>query len=176
MMRKMKICIYAAASDRIDQKYVRAVENLGEQLAKEGHSLIYGGGATGLMGAAARGFRRGGGEVIGVVPTFMFEIEPTFNDCTQIIETEDMADRKEIMEDGCDKFIIVPGGVGTLDEFFQVLTLRDLDRHHKPITLYNIDGYYTKLIEFIDQATEKGFIAQDVREFLNIVNIDFNEE
>ena len=75
----MKLCIYASASDRIDKKYMVAVENLGEKLAKEGHSLIYGGGGCGLMGAAARGFRKGNGEVIGVVPKFMHEFEPIFN-------------------------------------------------------------------------------------------------
>lgn len=172
----MKICIYAAASDQIESKYIRAVENLGEQLAKEGHSLIYGGGATGLMGAAARGFRRGGGEVIGVIPTFMFDIEPTFHDCTQIIETEDMADRKEIMENECDEFIIVPGGAGTLDEFFQVVTLRDLNRHCKPIVLYNIDGYFTKLVEFMHEAVKKGFINEKViTEYVKVVDITTGE-
>lgn len=167
----MRLCIYASASDRIDKKYMTAVENLCERLAKEGHSLIYGGGGCGLMGAAARGFRRGNGDVVGVVPKFMHEFEPVFEDCTELIETEDMADRKEIMENGCDAFIIVPGGVGTFDEFFQALTLRDLEQHSKHITIYNIDGYYDKLIEYIDDCIEKKFIKEKVRDFYTVVNL-----
>ena len=168
----MRLCIYASASDRIDTKYMVAVENLGEKLAKEGHSLIYGGGGCGLMGAAARGFRRGGGEVIGVVPKFMHEFEPAFDDCTELIETEDMADRKEIMENGCDAFIIVPGGIGTFDEFFQALTLRDLQQHNKHITVYNIDHYFDGLLNYIDSCIEKGFIRECVRSFYTVVDID----
>lgn len=159
----MKICIYAAASDKIEGKYIQSVELLGEKLAKEGHSLIYGAGGTGLMGAAARGFRKGNGEVIGVAPKFMHEIEPLFKDCTQFIETEDMADRKEIMENGCDAFVIVPGGIGTFDEFFQTLTLKELGQHNKPIVVFNFDNYYTKLLSYMDDCIVKGFIKPRVR-------------
>lgn len=167
----MRLCIYASASDRIDKKYMDAVEKLGEKLAGEGHSLIYGGGGCGLMGAAARGFRKGNGEVIGVVPKFMYEFEPIFDGCTQIIETEDMADRKEIMENGCDAFIIVPGGIGTFDEFFQALTLRELKRHDKNIIIYNIDGYFTKLLEYMDDCIEKGFIKPFVKDFYSVIDM-----
>ena len=167
----MRLCIYASASNRIDKKYINAVEALGEKLAKEGHSLIYGGGSGGLMGAAARGFRKGNGDVIGVVPRFMHEFETAFEDCTQTIETEDMAERKEIMENGCDAFIIVPGGVGTFDEFFQALTLRDLKRHDKDIIIYNIDEYFTKLLEYMDDCIEKGFIRPAVKDFYSVIDI-----
>jgi len=167
----MRVCIYAAASDNIDKKYVTAVEKLSEDLAKSGHSLIYGGGASGLMGAAARGFRKGNGEVIGVAPKFMDKFEPIFEDCTEIIRTETMAERKKIMEDGCDAFIIVPGGIGTLDEFFQVLTLRELERHNKDIIIYNIDDFYTKLVDYIEDGIERGFIRPSVREYYRVVNI-----
>lgn len=170
----MRFCIYASASDRIDKKYMVAVENLGEKLAKEGHSLIYGGGGCGLMGAAARGFRKGNGEVIGVVPKFMHEFEPIFDNCTQVIETEDMADRKEIMENGCDAFIIVPGGIGTFDEFFQALTLRELKQHDKHITIYNIDGYFDKLLDYMNDCIEKGFIKAIVRDFFTVINVSSN--
>ena len=171
----MTICIYAAASDRIEKKYIDAVERLGEKLAKQGHSLIYGGGGSGLMGAAARGFRKGDGEVIGVVPKFMHEFEPIFEDCTKIIETDDMAERKTIMEDGCDAFLIVPGGIGTFDELFQCLTLKELGRHNKHIVLYNVDGYFTKLLEYMDDCIEKGFIREKVRGLFEVVCVNSNE-
>lgn len=168
----MRVCIYASASDKIAEKYITTVELLGESLAKKGYSLIYGGGGSGLMGAAARGFRKGGGEVIGVVPTFMDKFEPIFDDCTEVIRTDDMAERKKIMEDGCDEFIIVPGGIGTFDEFFQALTLRELERHNKHIVIYNIDGYYTKLLEYLEDCIKNGFVKEKVLEFYEVVNIN----
>lgn len=172
----MRVCIYASASDKIAEKYITAVEELGESLAKEGHSLIYGGGGSGLMGAAARGFRKGNGEVIGVVPTFMDKFEPIFDDCTEVIRTESMSERKKIMEDGCDEFIIVPGGIGTFDEFFQVLTLRELERHNKHIVIYNIDGYYTKLLEYLEECIKNGFVKEKVLEFYEVININTSEK
>lgn len=168
----MRLCIYASASDNIDKKYIKAVEMLGEKLAKDGHSLIYGGSGSGLMGAVARGFRKYGGEVVGVAPKFMDKFEPIFEDCTKIIMTEDMAERKKIMEKGCDQFIIVPGGIGTFDELFQILTLRELGRLDQPIIIYNIDGYYTKLLEYMEDCILKGFIKSKVRDCYKVVDVD----
>ena len=145
----MTVCIYAAASNRIAQEYIEECERLGEELAKYRFSLIYGAGSTGLMGAVARGFRKQNGEVIGVTPKFIHVMEPVFDDCTKIIHTETMAERKEIMENNASCFIIAPGGVGTLDEFFQIVTLTDLCRKDKPIIVFNINGYYTKLLNYL---------------------------
>ena len=85
-----------------------------------------------------------------------------------------MADRKEIMEDGCDQFIIVPGGIGTFDEFFQALTLRELKQHDKHITIYNIDGYFDKLLDYMNDCIEKGFIKAFVRDFYTVVDVSSN--
>lgn len=161
----MNVCIYGAASEKIDKSFMAQTEKLGEMLAKHGHKLVYGAGGTGLMGAAARGFTAGGGEIIGVTPKFMHELEPVYQYCTQLIETETMADRKEIMEDLAEVFVIAPGGIGTLDEFFQCITLRDLGRHNKNIIFYNINDYYTKLIEYIKDCTDKKFIRDNVVSF-----------
>ena len=168
----MRVCVYAAASDKIEKKYITTVERIGEELANNGYSLIYGGGSTGLMGAVARGFRKGNGEVIGVTPIFMDKNEPVFEDCTDIIRTADMPERKKIMEAGCDLFVILPGGIGTFDEFFQVLTLRELDRHNKHIVIYNIDGYYTKLLECLEDCISKGFVKPKVREYYEVIDIN----
>jgi len=161
----MNLCVYGAASNEIDKKYIEAVEKLGEYMAKRGHSLVFGAGGNGLMGAAARGVHRAGGKIYGVIPKFFREekIEHIFDKCDELIFTETMAERKSKMEDLADAFIIVPGGIGTFEEFFQVLTLKQLGRHVKPIAIYNIDGYYDSLESFLGVAFEDGFIRNDCR-------------
>lgn len=161
-MKGLTICMYGAASDRIDRKYIEAVEGFGKAIARNGHRLIYGGGSSGLMGACARGVISEGGTVIGVTPHFLHVMEPEFEGCTETIRTETMASRKQVMEENADAFVIVPGGVGTYDEFFQILTLKDLNRHHKPIVLFNIDGYYNSTIALINEGIEKRFIKEAV--------------
>lgn len=157
----MKICIFGAASAHIDEKYIKRVEELGERLARQGHSLVFGCGATGLMGAAARGFKAGGGEIFGVVPEFFKAegVEQLFTDCTKTIYTADMSERKRVMEDLADAFIITPGGVGTLEEFYEVLTLKQLGRHKKAIAVFNIDGYFNPLEEFMQSTVKNKFVA-----------------
>ncbi len=157
----MKICVFGAASTLIDKSYISAVEELGEFLAKRGHSLVFGAGAGGLMGAAARGFSRGGGEIHGVIPSFFRDeaIEPIFDKCTKLTFTQTMAERKQTMEDDADAFVIVPGGVGTFEEFFEVLTLKQLGRHNKAMALYNLFGYYDDLETFMQTVTQRKFIT-----------------
>ena len=157
----MKICIFGAASAHIDDIYVKKVEELGEILAKRGHSLVFGAGATGMMGAAARGFTRGGGYIHGVIPKFFKEegVELIYEHCDKLTFTENMSERKRIMEDDADAFIITPGGIGTFEEFFEVLTLKQLGRHSKAMVIYNIDGYYDDLEKFMQTVTERKFIT-----------------
>ena len=156
----MKICIFGAASPHIDNVFIERVEELGERLAKSGHSLVFGAGATGLMGAAARGFKRGGGYIHGVIPDFFREegIEAIF-DCDKMTYTETMSERKAVMENEAEAFIIMPGGVGTFEEFFEALTLKQLGKHNKAMVLYNIEGYYDDLEKFLHTVTERKFIA-----------------
>ncbi|MGN0805173.1 MAG: TIGR00730 family Rossman fold protein [Candidatus Coproplasma sp.] len=162
----MKICIFGAASAHIDNKYILAVEELGEKLAKRGHSLVFGAGGTGLMGASARGVKRAGGYIHGVVPSFFKEegVEQLFEECDKMTYTKTMAERKAIMEDDADAFIIVPGGVGTFEELFEVITLKQLRRFDKAIAFYDIDGYYDILEEFLAQACERKFITKTCME------------
>ena len=150
----MKICVFGAASKTIDEKYITPVEDMGEYLARHGHSLVFGAGSTGEMGAASRGFKRGGGIIHGVVPRFFKEnLDEFVNwDCDEMTLTETMRERKGIMEDLADAFIITPGGAGTFEEFFEVLTLKQLGRHRKPIAIYNIDGYYDHMIDAINYS------------------------
>ncbi|MBQ9157637.1 MAG: TIGR00730 family Rossman fold protein [Eubacterium sp.] len=164
----MTICVYGAASSNIDDIYIAETERLGRELGARRHKLIYGGGASGLMGACARGVAAASGEVIGVVPKFMSAFEALNRDCTEFIETETMSERKDIMESRADAFIIVPGGIGTMDEFFQVLTLEELKRKSAPIILFNINGYYDTLIHFIDDCVKKGFIRVAVKDLFRV--------
>jgi uncharacterized protein (TIGR00730 family) len=154
----MNITLYGAASDRIDRAYFEGVEALGRALAKRGHTMVFGAGSTGLMGAAARGVAAEHGHIIGVTPHFMHTLEPVSELCTELIATETMAERKTIMEERADAFVIVPGGIGTFDEFFQILTLKVLGRHNKPIILYNITGFWDNMIAVIGTDLIKGFI------------------
>ncbi len=159
----MRICVYGAASPTIDPRYIEAVEQLGREMVKRGHSLVFGGGANGLMGAVARGVRDEGGHILGVIPTFFADeqIEAVCDFCTELIEPHTMRERKRIMEDNADAFIVVPGGIGTFEEFYEILTSKQLCRHNKPIALYNIMGYFNELCIMMEQSVKKEFIRED---------------
>lgn len=159
----MKVCVYGAASNKIDKEYVEIVEKLCTELAERGHDLVYGAGKSGLMGAAARGFHAGGGKVTGVVPAFFKtnDIEPLYTKCDDLLYTVDMGQRKTIMEDLADAFVVAPGGIGTFDEFFQVVTLKQLGQHNKPIALFNINGYYYSIQALMHNGAEEKFLHED---------------
>lgn len=159
----MIICVYGAASNHIDKKYTDDGYNLGKILGERGHSLVFGAGSEGLMGAVARGFKAAGASVHGVIPKFFEDngYEAIFYESDKITFTETMAQRKQIMEDECQAFVITPGGIGTFEEFFQVLTLKQLGRHKKAIAIYNSNGYYDELLALLNRAVEKGFINKE---------------
>lgn len=164
----MELCLFGAASDAVPEVYITKTETLGEAMAARGHGLIFGGGATGMMGAAARGVHRGGGRITGVAPRFFDRPGILSELCDELILTETMDERKTIMESRADGFIIAPGGVGTLDEFFEVLTLRSLGQLSKPIALYSIDGYYDELLAFLEKMEAQRFIGSELWACLGI--------
>lgn len=161
----MNICVYGAASTKLDKSYIDAVEALGYAMAKQGDDLVFGAGGNGLMGAAARGVKRGGGKITGVIPEFFRdeEIEEIYSDCDELLYTETMRERKAIMEDRSDAFIVVPGGIGTFEEFFEILTLKQLGRHDKPIAIYNINGYFDNIEKLMYNAMNEKFIRSNCR-------------
>lgn len=172
-MRKLTVCMYGGAREGIDSVYKENVEAFGRKLAEHGHALIFGGGATGLMGACARGAQSAGGKIIGVFPTFMSDFEPQFLEATQVIKTDNMAQRKGVMENNGDVFVICPGGVGTMDEFFQILTLNELKRHSGEIILFNINHFFDPMLKAIHIARDQGFIRPDIDDYLIIrENVD----
>lgn len=164
----MKICVYGASSNDIHEKFIEDTENLGYKMALRGHALIFGGGANGLMGAVARGATLGNGEIIGVAPTFFNVDGVLYEKCTQMIPTETMRERKQIMEDKADAFIMTPGGIGTFEEFFEILTLKQLARHAKPIAILNINGFFDSLLAFMQQAIEAGFMKKEVNDMFAV--------
>lgn len=160
----MNICLYGASSSAIAKAYVNPTEELGAKIAERGHTLIYGGGAAGLMGAAARGAYSLGGKIIGVVPSFLNVDGILFDNCSELIFTETMRERKALMEQKSDAFIMTPGGVGTFDEFFEIITLKQLGRHSKPIAVFNINGYFDSLIAQLENAVHKQFMNPEIFE------------
>ena len=164
----MELCLFGAASDAVPSVYITQTESLGEAMAARGHSLLFGGGSTGMMGAAARGVHRCGGRVIGVAPSFFDKPGILSELCDELILTETMDERKAIMENRADAFIVAPGGIGTLDEFFEVFTLRSLGQLDKPVVLFNIDGYYDELLAFLKTMEEQHFIQPALWEHLGV--------
>ncbi len=166
----MRICVYGAASPTIDKKYIEITEEMGKAMVKRGHSLVFGGGGNGLMGATARGVKSEDGYIMGVIPKFFRdeEIEAVCDICDKLIEPDTMRERKQIMEENCDAFMVVPGGIGTYEEFFEILTSKQLCRHNKPIAIYNQMGYYNELYATMVQAVKKNFIKPDCLELFKI--------
>lgn len=166
----MNICVFGAASDRIDKAYIDSAFLAGELIALRGHSLVYGAGSTGLMGAAARGARAHGGYVYGVIPSFFNDIgtEIVFADCSELKYTETMRERKAEMEERADAFLVLPGGIGTFEEFFEILTLKQLGRHEKPIAVFNSEGYYDSLSDMMDQTVIKKFVPEYTKDIYKV--------
>ena len=154
----MKICIYGASSDSINRIYLEAGEWLGREMALRGHEMVFGGGASGLMGAAARGITAQGGRCTGVAPHFFNVDGILFEGCAELILTDTMRERKHIMEERSDAYVMTPGGTGTFEEFFEVLTLRQLGKLQKPIAIYNTAGYFDELLAMLHAADQKGFL------------------
>ena len=155
----MRVCVYGASSTKIDRIYIDEGEKLGMGIAARGWSLVFGAGANGLMGAAARGASRGDGKIIGVVPTFFQNVDGELYDkCTDLVYTETMRRRKQTMEELADAFIIAPGGVGTMDEFFEIFTLRHLKQHDKPVAILNTAGFYDDLLALLREMVDTKFL------------------
>lgn len=171
----MKICVYGAASSLIDESYVKAGEDLGIKMAERGHSLVFGGGRSGMMGAPARGVYEKGGHILGIAPKFFEENNPevSYENCTEFIKTETMRERKKLLDESSDAFIVSPGGIGTFDEFFEILTLKQLGRHNKAIVILNINGYFNDMLRMMDHAIDKQFITTDCVDLFKVTeNVD----
>ena len=157
----MNICVYGASSRAIDKKYTDAAYEVGRILALRGHTLVFGGGNSGVMGASARGADSvEGTRILGIAPTFFNVDGVLYPHCTEFISPPDMRERKRLLAFRSDAFIVAPGGIGTYDEFFEILTLKQLGRHNKPIAVLNVNGYYDPLIALLRHTVEGEFMNE----------------
>jgi uncharacterized protein (TIGR00730 family) len=165
----MKICVYGAASSQINDIFIKTGEELGRELVNRNHGLVFGGGRNGMMGAVARGVKEKDGYILGISPDYFEEnnAEVSFIGCTEFIKTKTMRERKKLLDESSDAFIVAPGGIGTFDEFFEILTLKQLGRHNKPIVIFNIDGYYDHLLDMMKVSVEKEFITSSPLELIS---------
>jgi hypothetical protein len=158
---------------------VDACHELGVEIGRRGHGLVFGGSARGLMGATATGVSSEGGEILGIAPRFYDEEGEFYSGCTDFIYTETMSERKDLFQINADAFVILPGGIGTFDEFFETVVYKELGQLDKPVVLFNVNGYFDKLEEFMQVAIAQQFVrvheselydmASDVQTVLDII-------
>lgn len=161
MTKKQKsVAVFCGSRLGLDPVYLRATQSLGTLLAKKKITLVYGAGSTGLMGALADACLQGGGEVIGAIPQFLVEKEKAHPGLSQLYTVTTMHDRKAKMAELADAFIALPGGFGTLDELFEIITWAQLDLHQKPIGVLNVNGFFDPLKTMIETASQKGYIGE----------------
>lgn len=157
------VCVFAGSSPGLDPRFVEAARGFGRVLAERRLTLVYGGGHVGLMGALADGALAAGGHVVGVIPRFLQEREAAHLTLPELHVVGSMHERKALMAEKADAFVAIPGGIGTLEEFFEVWTWTQLGAHRKPVGLWNLHGFYDKLIGFLDGVVEYGFLRSPHR-------------
>jgi uncharacterized protein (TIGR00730 family) len=164
-----RLCVYCGSAGAVDPRYREAARELGERLAAAGIELVFGGGRIGLMGITADAVLAGGGRVIGVIPERLRDAELAHQGVTELVITAGMHDRKRVMAERADAFAVLPGGIGTLDEMFEMLTWRQLGLHDKPIFLVDIAGYWQPLRALLDHLVAQHFAASLVPRLLRVV-------
>lgn len=163
------ICVYCSSSNAIADTYPPVAEALGREIANRGHTLIYGGGAVGLMGVLARAAHDAGGTITGVIPSKLQAREGIAYEADELIVTKTMRERKRIMYQKADGFIVLPGGFGTAEEFLEVLTLKQLGYHNHPIAILNVNGFFDTLLSFFEELEERKFARESVTELTRVV-------
>ena len=154
------VCVYCGSSNAADPAYLEAAYHVGRQIAQAGLRFVYGGGGVGLMGASARGAHDAGGKVLGIIPDFLKGREHPFDDVETVVVTN-MHERKMMMFDHADSFVVLPGGIGTLEEIVELLSWRRLDLHRKPIVFLNQNGFYEPLYALFDHTVAQNFTPAD---------------
>jgi len=169
-MLRFSVCVYCGSRKGENPAFEAAAIELGESIARENWRLVYGAGDVGLMGAVANATQKGGAETFGVIPVHLMQLEVGKRDLSQFVVTENMHERKKIMYMNSNAIVVLPGGAGSLDEFFEVLTWRQLGLHQKPIFLLNVDGYWDPLIALLDHVIVEGFADPSLTTYLRSVN------
>jgi uncharacterized protein (TIGR00730 family) len=164
-----RLCVYCGSSGAVDRQYREAATELGACLAAAGIGLVYGGGRVGLMGLIADAALAGGGEVIGIIPSRLRDAELAHLGATELVVVESMHERKRLMAERADAFAVLPGGIGTLDEMFEIVSWKQLGLHDKPILLADIGGYWGPLRALLDDIVTKGFARPEARGLVRVV-------
>ncbi len=167
--KSLSVCVYCGSRDGAREVYAQEALQLGRHIADAGWRLVYGAGDIGLMGAVARSAQAAGGETFGVIPMHLLQREVGKRDLSRFIVTENMHERKKVMFMNSDAIVVLPGGAGSLDEFFEVLTWRQLGLHQKPIFLMNTEGYWDPLLALLDHVIEEGFADASLKAFVTPV-------
>lgn len=166
--RRPAICVFCGSSHGRTPAYTETARQFGALLAEHGFDLVFGGGGVGLMGEVAASAAASGGRILGVIPSFLRHLEPPSHAASRIVVTETMNDRKARMFEAAAGFAVLPGGLGTLDEFSEAVTYAQLDLHDKPIVLVNAGGFFSPLLAFIDHFIAEGFAAPEVRKLFQV--------
>ena len=164
------VCIFCGSRKGDNPSYVAEAQKMGLGLVERNWRLIYGAGGVGIMGALAETVQQHNGQVIGVIPMHLREAEAGKRDLTLSITTENMHERKKVMFVNSDALVVLPGGAGSLDEFFEVLTWSQLDLHKKPIVVVNVDGFWDPLVGLIDHVIEKGFASPSLKDLFVVAS------
>ncbi len=173
-IKKIKnVCVYCGSSSKVDDAYKDAATKLGALLAKEDWGVVYGGGRVGLMGLVADSALRSGGEVVGIIPSHIKDREVQHEELTELVVVETMHVRKQMMVDRSQAFVILPGGLGTLDELFELLTWKQLGLHDKPIVLVNMNGYWDDMLKATKHIANQGFMrVEDLNMFVTVEAVE----
>mgnify|MGYP004505522977 FL=1 len=166
----MRICIFGASGRELDERYYAEAEALGELIGSRGDSIVFGGGAEGLMGACAHGVHRTGGGIVGIAPRFFDEPGILYDKCSRMIFTETMRERKQLMQENSDACIVLPGGIGTLEEFFEILTLKQLGRDDRAIVLLNTLGAHDAMIKMLEELAGRRFMSESCLELYSVAD------
>ena len=166
----MNICIFGASGRELEESYYAAAELLGSLIAQQGHTLVFGGGREGLMGAAARGAHKYGGDIIGIVPKFFDEPGIIYEHCTELIFTETVRERKQLMEECSEACVVLPGGIGTFEEFFEMLTLKQLGRSDRAIVVLNTNNYYDPMQHMLEDTARQRFMSRGCLELYGLAD------
>src|SRR6266849_3419349 len=169
MQNIRRLCVYCGSSGAVDERYREAARELGAGLATAGIGLVYGGGRVGLMGLLADAVLAAGGDVTGIIPTRLRDAELAHHGVTELVVVDGMHERKRLMAKKADAFAILPGGIGTLDEMFEIVSWKQLELHDKPILLVDIGGYWAPLRALLDHIIDKGFARPQTRRLLHVV-------
>ncbi|MDA3857188.1 MAG: TIGR00730 family Rossman fold protein [Roseovarius sp.] len=169
-MTVQSVCVFCGARPGKNPRFIEDATAVGEMLAQNGLRLVYGAGDVGLMGATARAAQNAGGDTFGVIPVHLMNLEVGKTDLTRLVVTETMHERKKVMYMNSDAIVVLPGGAGSLDEFFEVLTWRQIGLHEKPIFLLNTEGYWAPLMQLMDHVVDHGFADASLKDFMQAVD------